>query len=83
MKSELEAAYAEGGSEWSGTDRFTVVRRIGKGGMGVVYEAFDRERGEAVAVKKLPTFDADGLYRFKHEFRTLADLHHPEPRASL
>ncbi len=77
MKSEPAAASVEGDAPWSGTDRFAVVRCIGKGGMGVVYEAFDRERGEVVALKKLPTFNADGLYRFKHEFRTLADLHHP------
>jgi len=61
---------------WKGTDRYAVVRCIGQGGMGVVYEAFDRERRHAVALKTLPRFDADALYRFKQEFRTLADLHH-------
>ncbi len=61
---------------WTGTDRYEVVRCIGRGGMGVVYEAFDRERRHAVALKTLPRFDADGLYRFKQEFRTLADVQH-------
>src|ERR1700728_1507074 len=64
------------GLAWKGTERYAVVRCIGQGGMGVVYEAFDRERGRAVALKTILRFDADGLYRFKQEFRTLADVKH-------
>jgi hypothetical protein len=76
-----EPAPASAGPEleapaWKGTDRYAVVRCIGRGGMGVVYEAFDRQRRHAVALKTLPRFDADALYRFKQEFRTLADVHH-------
>lgn len=59
------------------TDRFSIVRRIGAGGMGVVYEAFDRERNERVALKTLLEFDAIALYRFKQEFRSLSEILHP------
>ncbi len=33
------------------TDRFEIVREIGAGGMGVVYEAFDRRRQQRIAIK--------------------------------
>ena len=62
--------------EWKGTGRYEVVGRLGQGGMGVVYEVFDRERGEHVALKTLPRFTPAALYHFKLEFRTLADVHH-------
>jgi serine/threonine protein kinase len=63
--------------EFEGTSRFAITRRIGEGGFGVVYEAFDRERQLTVALKTLQRFNADALYLFKREFRALADLSHP------
>jgi len=45
--------------------------------MGAVYEAFDREREETVALKTLTRFDAESVLRFKNEFRTLHDFDHP------
>src|ERR1019366_4823198 len=62
---------------WQGTARYEVRRRIGAGGMGAVYEAFDRDRGQLVAVKTLLRFTPAALYRFKQEFRTLSDVVHP------
>ena len=57
-------------------DRFEIRRQLGAGGMGVVYEAFDREHGQLVALKTLPHLDPSRLQLFKREFRTLADLGH-------
>ncbi|HVK77973.1 MAG TPA: protein kinase [Kofleriaceae bacterium] len=60
-----------------GTDRFQLVRVLGAGGMGVVYEAIDREHDVHVAVKTLRVRDPQLLVRFKQEFRTVQDVAHP------
>jgi serine/threonine protein kinase/tetratricopeptide (TPR) repeat protein len=63
--------------EFMGTERFTLRRRLGAGGMGVVYEAHDRDMDKIVALKTLTRAEAAHIYRFKREFRTLADVSHP------
>ena len=63
--------------EFKGTGRFTVERRLGQGGMGVVYLAHDRERGAAVALKTMTRLDAAGIASLKNEFRVLAGVTHP------
>ncbi|HQR66103.1 MAG TPA: AAA family ATPase, partial [Thermoanaerobaculia bacterium] len=62
---------------FEGTERFSVRRRLGAGSFGTVYEAFDRERGTPVALKVLRQTDPAAIYRFKKEFRALADVTHP------
>jgi serine/threonine protein kinase len=60
-----------------GTERFVLRRRLGAGAFGVVYEAFDQERGSPVALKTLRHASEEALYRLKREFRALADIAHP------
>jgi len=67
LKAEAPASYT----------RFSIVRRLGSGGMGTVYEAFDRERNARVALKILRHVGPDTILRFKREFRALHSLLHP------
>ena len=56
---------------------YRLLRELGRGGMGVVYEAVHVIRGDRVALKLLPQVDGSRLYRFKREFRSAADISHP------
>jgi serine/threonine protein kinase len=58
---------------------FQIVREIGRGGMGIVYEAIQLSLGRRVAMKVLPfaaTFDSKQLQRFHQEAQAAAQLHH-------
>jgi eukaryotic-like serine/threonine-protein kinase len=57
--------------------RFSIIRALGRGGFGTVYEALDHRNGERVALKELTRVNPSALFRFKQEFRALADIHHP------
>jgi serine/threonine protein kinase len=59
--------------------RFEVLGLAGRGGMGTVYKARDRERGEPVALKLLHATTGDGgeFERFEREARILSELQHP------
>ncbi|MCC7542565.1 MAG: protein kinase [Deltaproteobacteria bacterium] len=69
----LRTAQAAGTIE----QRYSLGRCLGQGSFGVVYQAFDVDRGVDVALKRLSRLDASAVYRFKQEFRALADLRHP------
>jgi serine/threonine protein kinase/tetratricopeptide (TPR) repeat protein len=58
---------------------FQIQREVGRGGMGVVYEAEQISLGRRVALKVLPfaaTLDPKQLQRFKNEAQAAAQLHH-------
>ncbi len=50
---------------------------LGRGAFGIVYAVSDRRQGTELAAKLLHRDHPKALARFKHEFRALADLHHP------
>jgi serine/threonine protein kinase len=58
---------------------FKIIREIGRGGMGIIYEAIQLSLGRRVALKVLPfasALDAKHLQRFKTEAHAAAQLHH-------
>ena len=58
---------------------FRILREIGKGGMGIVYEAEQVSLGRHVALKVLPKnmlLDAKAKRRFEREAKSAAKLHH-------
>ncbi len=71
----MEPVVAAPSSSW--TERFQVLRKLAAGSFGVVYLAHDRRRGTNVALKLLREATGADLYRFKREFRGLADIAHP------
>lgn len=62
------------------SERYEVLRELGRGGMGVVYLAEDRQLGRRVALKALHGHlnrDEAFVRRFLEEARSVSQLHHP------
>ena len=63
--------------------RYRIVRQLGQGGMGAVYEAVDQRLDTTVALKETLFADERLRKQFEREARLLARLHHPAlPRVS-
>jgi serine/threonine protein kinase len=64
-------------------NRYRIVRQLGKGGMGAVYEAVDERLDATVALKETLSTDDRFRKQFAQEARLLAQLNHPAlPRVS-
>src|ERR671919_2844150 len=63
--------------------RYRIVRQLGQGGMGAVYEATDERLDTVVALKETLFTDERLRKQFEREARLLARMHHPAlPRVS-
>jgi hypothetical protein len=57
--------------------RFEILAPLGRGASGIVHRVRDRETGSELALKTLSSPDADEAYHLKAEFRSLAQISHP------
>lgn len=63
--------------------RYLIVRQLGRGGMGAVYEAVDQRLGITVALKETLSSEVSMRKQFEREARLLAGMQHPAlPRVS-
>ncbi len=66
-------------SQLSQIGSYKIIREVGRGGMGVVFEAIHESLGRRVAIKVMPTPLVNGekyVERFKREAQSAARLHH-------
>ncbi|UJR84443.1 serine/threonine-protein kinase PknK [Sandaracinus amylolyticus] len=73
----MTASADDATGETLASGRFELLRKLGAGGFGTVYEARDRAREAVVALKVLDRASPTALAQLKREFRELADLAHP------
>jgi len=79
FEEESYALAAEGGRV-AKIGHYSVLEKIGSGGMGIVCRAWDEHKARLVALKILPsslTSDPQAIERFRREARIMSSLHHP------
>lgn len=59
------------------SSRFDLLAELGRGSQGVVYRAFDRLEQRVVALKTLAPRSPEGIFDLKTEFRSVAEVRHP------
>ncbi len=77
---QFKTEYSEGSvSNFPTVPDFEILSELGRGGMGIVYEAHQLSLGRTVALKILPigSVDPRAIERFQHEAETVAALCHP------
>jgi WD40 repeat protein/serine/threonine protein kinase len=77
---EVTAANSTSASHPVRLGKYRIIRQVGRGGMGVVYEALDETQARRVAIKLIPgidLFDPNSRERFWREAHTTARLNHP------
>lgn len=75
----LEPSLGAGAQVGDEVGGFTILRRLGQGGMGIVYEAEQRAPRRTVALKTVRpgVLGPEGLRRFRREAEVMASLEHP------
>jgi diguanylate cyclase (GGDEF)-like protein len=64
-------------------ERYLIIRQLGRGGMGTVYEAIDQSVSSIVALKEAEVKTDEQMIAFEREAKLLANLRHPAlPRVS-
>ncbi len=80
LQSSAPAADLPAGTPPRELGDYRLIREVGRGGMGVVYEADQLSLNRRVALKVLPfaaVLDQKQIIRFQNEARAAAQLHHP------
>ena len=60
--------------------RYEILSKLGKGGMGIVYECLDRTSGKKIALKTISPELSNSAYemeRTRENYKLVSDLHHP------